>query len=177
MVFDIKKKIPLNMGKFDLTRQDVHLKAELGEIIAKHKISYLHLKREYKPDYLEKDFPFGKLPDKIKDFLKENWFSIDSFRFRIKNKKEINLELFEIKLRSYYPNLRREAYIIDMTSNELEIYKKAIKMGFNVFVVVVWLYDDWRYDLSIKSLKDSEIKIAEGSKEFLNRLDGSNPLR
>jgi len=167
MVFDINKKIPLNMGKYDLRRQNINLKSEVGEIIAKHRIPYLHLIRERKQDYLDKKFPFGYLPEKVKKFLMKNWFSIDSFRFRSKDYKFENLELFEIKLRSYYPNLKKEAYIVDVTKNELKIYKEARKRGFDVFVVVIWLYDDWRYDIKINNFSSMPLKIAEGSKRFL----------
>ncbi len=170
MVFDITKKIPLNMGKYDLRRQNIKLKSEIGEIIAKNRIPYLHLRREHRRDYLDQNFPFGYLPSKPKQFLKENWFSIDAFRFKSTNHNFVNLELFEIKLRSYYPNLRREAYIPDMTSRELAIYKKAVKEGFEVFIAVIWLYDDWRYDVSIENFKSAAIKIIEGSESFLKRI-------
>ena len=171
MVFDINKKIPLNMGKYDLRRQNIKIKSEVGEVIAKYRIPYLHLRREYKKDYLDQQFPFGYLSEEIKHFLKEKWFSIDAFRFKSENYKLINLQLFEIKARSYYPNLRKEAYIVDVTSKELGIYKKAIKNGFEVFIVIIWFYDDWRYDVLIKNFNSAEIKIGEGSKRFLNKLE------
>ena len=171
MVFDASKKIPLNRGKYDLRREkNIRLKSELGEIIAKSKIPYLHLIREHKKDYLEQKFPFGFIPDNVRLFLKKNWFSLDAFRFKTPELRFSNLQLFEIKLRSYFPNLRKEAYIIDMTPNELEIYKKARIMGFEVFVVTIWLYDDWRYDFLIKSFDSSKIKIVEGSKRFLEQI-------
>ena len=179
MVFDINKKLPLNMGEYDLRRQDIKLKSEAGEVIAKHRIPYLHLRREHKKDYLDQEFPFGCIPERAKSFLKDNWFSIDAFRFRSENYRFSNLELFEIKLKSYYPNLRREAYMIDMTKKELGLYKGAIKEGFDVFVVVIWLYDDWRYDVSIKDLNSVDIKIGDGSERFLKGLrkgyGSSNP--
>jgi len=170
MVFDINKKIPLNKGTYDLRRQNIRLKSDLGEIIAKHRIPYLHLIRERKQDFLDRKFPFGDLPKNAKNFLKKNWFSIDSFRFKSNDYKFSNLELFEIKLRSYYPNLRREAYIIDMTSNEVKIYKEAIKNGFDVFVVTIWLYDDWKYDVVIKNFNSTKLKIIEGSNAFLKQI-------
>lgn len=169
MAFDHSKKIHLDMGKYDLRRQNIKLKSEIGEVIAKYRVPFLHLRREYKKDYLDQRFPFGFLPEKVRGFLKDNWFSIDAFKFKSENYKFVNLELFEIKLRSYYPNLRREACIIDMTNKELQLYKKAREKGFEVFIVVIWLYDDWRYDVSIKNFDSSEIKIEEGSKRFLKR--------
>ncbi|MFH2028827.1 MAG: hypothetical protein ABIJ08_06825 [Nanoarchaeota archaeon] len=170
MTFDIRKKVPLNKGKYDLRRQDIKLKSELGEIITKHKIAYLHLRREHKKDYLGQVFPFGKLPNNVKSFLEKNWFSIDAFRFKSRNFKFLNLQLFEIKLRSYYPNLRKEGYIIDMTKKELSIYKMARTLGFEVYVVTIWLYDDWKYDLKLNNFDNAKIKIAEGSKKFLKNI-------
>lgn len=170
MVFDINKKIPLNMGKYDLRRQNIKLKSELGEIIAKHRIPYLHLIREHKKDYLNQKFPFGELPKDVREFLIKNWYSLDAFRFKSNNYQFTNLELFEVKVRSYYPNLRKEAYIIDMTSNELNLYKIARKKGFDVFVIEIWLYDDWRYDIKIKNFDKADIKLAEGSKKFLSNI-------
>jgi len=181
MVFDINKKIPLNMGEYDLRRQNIKIKSEVGEVIAKHRVPYLHLRREYKQDYLDQRFPFGFIPLSVKEFIKKYWFSIDAFRFVSENYQFSNIEFYEIKVRNYYPNLRKEAYIPDMTKRELDIYEKAIKAGFIVKVIIIWFYDDWRYDIVIKDFNPRDFKIAEGSKAFLYKMKkfyykwGSNP--
>jgi len=175
MVFDINKKIPLNKGKFDLRRQDYTVKGEIGEIIIKNKIPYLRRTREIRPsDILDYNFPFGDLPSKVKEFLRKNWHTIDLFRFSCKDSKFHNLELYEVKVRNYYPNLRREAYIPDITHNELKVYKTALKLGFLVKSATIWFYDDWRYDIFIKDFNPKDFKIHDGSKRFLNFLKNSS---
>jgi len=176
MVFDINKKIPLNMGKFDLRRQNHVIKGEIGEIILKNKIPYLYRTKEIKPrDILDYKFPFGKIPLAVREFLTENWYTLDLFRFLSENYKFKNVELYEIKVRNYYPNLRREAYIPDITCNELKAYKTALKLGFIVKSAIIWFYDDWRYDLVIKYFNPKDFKIHDGSKKFINFLKG--PLK
>jgi len=175
MVFDINKKIPLNKGKCDLRRQNHVMKGEIGEIIIKNKIPYLHRTKELKPrDILDYNFPFGKLPLTIKRFLTKHWHTLDLFRFVSENYKFKNLELYEVKVRNYYPNLRKEAYIPDITRNELKVYKTALKLGFVVKSATIWFYDDWRYDITIKDFNPKDFKIHDGSKSFLNFLKNSS---
>lgn len=77
------------------------------------------------------------------EFLKDNWYSVDGLEL-IKNK----VILYEIKTRNRYKVPLW--YKPKTTSSTINIYSDAIKLGFTVKTVFVWLEEDWNYSLEIK---------------------------
>lgn len=76
-------------------------------------------------------------------FLENDWYSIDGLEL-IDNK----IVLYEIKTRNRYkiPIKHKPK----TTSYTIDLYSNAIKLGFIVKTVFVWLEDNWDYSLEIE---------------------------
>jgi len=91
-----------------------------------------------------------KLLKEERNFLDKNWFSIDAIEFDYtKNPRKI--VLFEIKTLNdfYYSKLNGINGIPKFTRATIEMYKEALKVGFDVKVAIVWLKENWNYDVEI----------------------------
>lgn len=168
IMFITKRKMP--RGKYDLRRQDFSIKGKIGEIIIQGKIPHCHRTRETScKRFLNYQFPFGKIPLKYKIFLEINWNSIDLLRIISKDMRFCYIELIEVKTRNYYPNLKKQCYIPDMTTNQFNVYKAAQKLGFVVKSATIWFYDDWRYDLIFDDFNPQNFKVHDGSKRYIEK--------
>lgn len=60
--------------------------------------------------------------------------------------------LYEIKSLNKIEN-RKFFWTPKITYSTKMIYNEAIHMGFDVRMAIVWLYDDWDYDIEIEEFK------------------------
>ncbi len=85
------------------------------------------------------------------NFLKENWFSLDGIEFDYSLGKP-QAVLTEIKTMNEQINPKAN-WMPSMSYSSYTIYKKALELGFSVKMAIVWLYDNWDYDIEIKDFK------------------------
>tara|TARA_Y100000034_G_scaffold136768_1_gene215578 strand:+ start:15177 stop:15629 length:453 start_codon:yes stop_codon:yes gene_type:complete len=92
-----------------------------------------------------------------REFLYKNWFSIDAIEFDYSQKPR-KIVLFEIKTQNYYRN-RKFNWKPKMTLATHNIYKEALRLEFDVKMVIIELYDAWDYDAKIKDFNESDYYI------------------
>ena len=120
----------------------------IGEILFKYNNGNVFCTKLCRFEVIEK-LPF-KIPDKIKEFLKNNWKSLDCFQFKttrdeINHLKYINLILYEVKTKKYKTNQIKLYRKLSFTENEIKIYKQAQKLGSKVFIAKIFFFENWKY--------------------------------
>lgn len=136
-------------------------KGLIGECLFKLTRKYLVVTKFFnKNKYFE---IFGeKLSIEERNFISQNWFSIDAIEFDYtQNPRKIIL--FEIKTKNKYSNPKSN-WEIKMTLATHNMYNQALKIGFDVKVVIVWLLDNWEYDIEIQNFKDNHYYIDKPKK-------------
>lgn len=124
-------------------------KGLVGECLFKLTRKYLIVTKFFnKNKYF--DIFSNKLSKEEKDFLDKNWFSIDAIEFDYL-KKPRKIVLFEIKTFNDYGDytIRESNWLPKMTLATSDIYKEALRKGFDVKVAIVWLKENWDYDVEI----------------------------
>lgn len=133
---------------YNLKRGRGTYKGIIGECLFKITRKYLILTKFFnKNKYLE---IFGKNFTEIeKKFIKENWYSLDSIEISFSKNKKVTL--FEIKTLNdfYYKKIGGINRLPIFTESTIQIYKKALELGFDVKVAIIWLKKDWDYDIEI----------------------------
>jgi hypothetical protein len=110
---------------------------------------------------------FGKyLSDEQIIFLESNWHSIDSIEFDY-SQKPVRPILFEVKTLNdfYYARLNGFNRIPKFTKSTYYLYKKALEIGFVVKVAIIWLRDNWEYDVEIIDFDKCKLFI-EGPRKY-----------
>ncbi|MFA5173982.1 MAG: hypothetical protein WC438_02255 [Candidatus Pacearchaeota archaeon] len=134
-------------------------KGIIGECLFKLTRRYLILTKFFnRVKYLEIFSWFFDEP-KI-TFLKENWYSIDAIELDYKNKKPI---LFEIKTLNdfYYAKLNGINRIPLFSQSTIDIYKKALDLGFEIKIAKIWLKKDWNYNVEITDFEDTNYIVSK----------------
>lgn len=159
----------VEIRKYNLKKQDAFLKGDLGEIIIKNKVGWAHRTRELSPTWLDgRGFTIG---EKFRNFLEEHWFTIDLFKFIVKNNAVVNLELYEVKVRNTYaPGSKLKFPKPNITRNSLSVYKKAIDLGFKVKFAEILLYDNWEYGVFFKDFNPEEFIVHDGGTPYFSKI-------
>jgi len=109
---------------------------------------------------------FGeKLNLEERNFLDKNWFSIDAIEFDY-SKSPRKVVLFEIKTLNdfYYVKLNGLNRIPTLTKNTSEMYREALEKGFDVKVAIIWLKENWDYDVEIIDFNKCKFFIDKSKK-------------
>jgi len=138
-------------------------KGHIAEILARKHIHYAYRPREL-PITLLDQFKIA-VPQHIKEFLRENWLSIDLFGFDLENYVVKNLILYEVKGRNHYTN-PATLWQPRITSNCHRLYSRALEQGFTVKYVEVIFCDNWNYDVTICDLSLDAFRIDDGLVQF-----------
>jgi len=156
----------INKNKIlNLRKERGTLKGDIGELIVKNKIPYCHRTREMSPDYLNR-IKF-RIPANIKDYLKRNWYTIDLFSFIVENDEINALNVYEVKMRNFYSDESKKKFPRPkITSNSLEAYEEALKLGIKVTYIEIILFDNWEYYLFSKEFNPSDFTISNGTPEY-----------
>jgi len=127
---------------YNLKRCNGTFKGNIGECLFKLTKRNLFLTR-FHSKYKVLNIISKFLTREQKDFLNSNWYSIDGIEL-------VNdvLTIYEIKTRNRYKTPLK--YKPKTTSYTISLYSKAIKIGFIVKTVFVWLEEDWNFSLEIK---------------------------
>lgn len=154
---------------YNLKKQDGFLKGDIGEIIGRHKIRYCHRTREINRNFLKKDFPF-KISREVLEYLWNNWYTIDLFKFIVINNKVENIELYEVKVRNWYSNPAKVKFPIpNITPKALKAYEEAVSKGFIVkYMAIHWL-DNWEYTIEFKDFEKQEFIVHDGGTTHFNK--------
>ncbi len=83
------------------------------------------------------------IDDSKMQFLMRNWYSIDGVKY---DKGQVTI--YKIKTRNAYKN--KVPYKTKITRATVSIYSEAKKLGFDVKLVIVWLYRNWKFKVSVK---------------------------
>mgnify|MGYP001243731477 CR=1 FL=1 len=146
---------------YNFKKQGSTLKGDVAEVIVKHKINFGHRPREISPTFLDEIRNFT-VPDKMKEFLKENWYTVDLFSFVIKNNQVRQLELYEVKARNWYdPSYKGNLKKPQMTANALRVYSQAMQLGFIVKYAEVLFLDQWEYYIFFKDFDPENFYIRD----------------
>lgn len=89
-----------------------------------------------------------------KEFIRINYKSLDLF-------KEDNGRLILYEIKSQIHTARGK---IDITENCYKVYKRAIRKGYKVKIVIVKLKDDWNMEFEIKNFNIKYFRINNGGK-------------
>jgi len=146
---------------YNLKRGGGTYKGIIGECMFKLTRRYLILTKFFnKKKYL--DFFGGRFSIEQKSFIDNHWYSIDALEF-IYGK----ITLFEIKTLNdfYYSKLDGINRVPQFTQHTIEIYKEALRLGFDVKVAVVWLKENWDYEVSISDF-DKCNYFVDGSRKY-----------
>jgi hypothetical protein len=161
---------------YNLKKQDGFLKGDIAEIIGRHKIRYCHRTREMPRDFLKKEFPF-KISRKIMEYLYHNWYTIDLFKFVVKNNKVENIEVYEVKARNWYSNPEKVKFPIpNITSRALKAYKEAISRGFIVKYIEIHFLDDWQYTINFRDFSKQEFIVHDKPGSCFNKVKKAKPF-
>jgi len=144
---------------YNLKRGRGSYKGLIGECLFKLTRKYLIVTKFFnKNKYF---YIFGdKLSEEEKDFIEKNWFSIDAIELDYtKNPRKVIL--FEIKtLNDYGENvLRKNIWLPKMTLATSDMYKEALKRGFDVKVAIIWLKDNWNYSIELTDFEKANYII------------------
>ena len=134
---------------YNLKRGGGTYKGIIGECMFKLTRRYTIL-----PKFFNKNKYFSIFENKLsqdeKNFINNNWYSLDALEFDYtKNPRKIIL--FEVKTLNdfYYKKLDGLNRIPTFTSATVNMYKEAEKLGFDVKVAIVWLKDNWDYEVEL----------------------------
>lgn len=145
-----------NLKKFGGTYKGI-----VGECMFKLTRKYLILTKFFNKNKYFHIFG-SRLSPEEKSFLDLNWFSIDALEFDY-SKKPRKIVLFEIKSLNdfFYNDLNGINRIPQFSRNSYQMYKKALEKGFDVKVAIVWLKDNWDYEVEIIDFDKCESIITE----------------
>lgn len=140
-------------------------KGLIGECLFKLTRRYLILPKFFNKYRYLKIFE-DKLSSEEKDFLEKYWFSIDALEFDY-TKDPRKIVLFEIKTLNdfYYAKIHGLNRIPKLTESTCNIYKEALKTGFDVKIAIVWLKNDWNYEINIIDF-DKKYYIIDKPKKY-----------
>ena len=139
---------------YNLKRGGGTYKGIIGECLFKLTRKYLIL-----PKFFNKKKYFGIFGDRFSDrqleFLDLNWHSIDALEF-IYEQGIRKITLFEIKTLNdfYFEKLKGINRIPKFTKNTIDMYSSALNNGFDVKVAIVWLKENWDYDVEILDFEE-----------------------
>ena len=90
------------------------------------------------------------------EFLNDYWHSIDAIEvnFRIGEKKII---LYEIKTKNVYK--KKLNFKPKIIHSKVLLYKKAIKLGFEVKLAYICLHNDWNFSIEFFNLSKTDYRI------------------
>jgi hypothetical protein len=142
-------------------------KGSIAEIMAQEHLGQAYRPREL-PITLLDQFKIS-VPKHIKQFLRENWYSIDLFSFELKDYVVQNLIILEVKARNHNPN-PANIWTPKLTSNCYNIYKTAQRQGYVVKYVEVIFYYNWEYEVKCSDLNLSAFTIDDGHVQFRKRI-------
>lgn len=147
-------------------------KGVLGELLFKNSCKHIFCTKLCRPDILDR-LPF-KIPSK--EFLTDNWFTLDCFKFIINKNQEsyeyLKTILYEIKTVNHCTLNRPGIYRrMKFTDNQIKTYREAQKIGLDVNVVKITLYKDGKYTIDITHLDDEMYKcvVCNGTESFQKR--------
>jgi|TARA_B100001971_G_C17941715_1_gene407991 hypothetical protein len=131
-------------------------KGLIGECLFKLTRRYLILTTFFNKNKYLKIFG-NKFSEQEKCFINQNWFSIDGIEFDY-SKTPRKVILFEIKTKNYYLNPKPN-WIPKMTLATHNMYNETLKVGLDVKIAIVWLYNNWDYDIEIKDFNQANYCI------------------
>ena len=85
-----------------------------------------------------------------RDFLTENWYSIDSVSYD-------GSTVIEIKTRNKYQTSL--PYKPKASEHSVNLLQKAKMIGFKVLIATVWFEDDWEYSVALEEFSVSSLSI------------------
>ena len=101
---------------------------------------------------------FGKyLTKEQAEFIDKNWFSIDAIKISFDGGFK-KVCLYEIKTKNKYAD-PKVFWRTKFTQSTIDVYNKAIELGFGVKVATVRLYDNWNYELEFEDFKNANYCI------------------
>ena len=146
---------------FNLKKCDPNLKGELGEVIAR-----FHLKYAFKPSdetVFEKMIKRRKIDKEKLKFLESNRWTIDLIKLDLNQDCLKNIIIYEVKLINY-PQHPDYPKALKITSNEINVLKTAQKMGFDVKIIKILLFDNWRYDIRVHDFQSQRFIISDNGR-------------
>lgn len=116
-----------------------------GECMFKITDKWVNLTRFYgKKRYFE---TFSKyLKKEQQEFLDKNWYSLDAIKLSFYPKK---FTLYEVKTRKKWIN-PKPYWQASFTQSTVNLYKEAIRLGFEVKIATVWLLENWNYEVELE---------------------------
>ncbi|RMF56075.1 hypothetical protein D6745_00350 [Candidatus Woesearchaeota archaeon] len=130
---------------FNLKKYKGTFKGLIGEYMFKLTDDKLIITKSYNRSKFFRTF--SRLNSKQRNFLYENWFSIDGIKFE--NGKIV---LYEIKTRNKYNN--KLHFKPKTTRRTHEMYQEAKQLGFVVKLVTVWLCKNWDFEVEMQDFSE-----------------------
>jgi len=149
---------------YNLKRGKGTYKGLIGECLFKLTRRYLIVTKFFNRDKYFEIFK-DKLSEEERGFLYKNWFSIDALEFDY-NKNPRKVVLFEIKTLNdfYYQKMNGLNRIPKITLNTFNLYNEALKKGFDVKIAIVWLKENWDYNIEITDFNKCKYLIDKSKK-------------
>jgi hypothetical protein len=134
---------------YNLKRGKGTYKGIIGECLFKLTRKYLILTKFFNKNKYFLEFGNGFSEEQIQ-FLSENWYSIDAIEFFYDSGVRKTI-LFEIKTLNdfYFEKLKGINKIPKFTKNTWDMYHLALNKGFDVKVAIIWLKNNWNYEIEI----------------------------
>ncbi|MBS3123165.1 hypothetical protein J4437_00875 [Candidatus Woesearchaeota archaeon] len=141
------------------------LRGKVGELIAKSHIPYSSRVDELSPSYFYKEFSFGILPEKIRDFLIKYRKSFDLFRFVVSEDGYLlkEIEIYEVKTQVEGRN-----HLPAITNKSLFVYNQAQILGIKAKTVLIIFFDNWHYNISVNEFDSKSFELNDGNKKQYN---------
>lgn len=128
---------------------NANLKGEIGEAIAQHHFNTALRTKQYHHNVLKR----FNLTLEQSNFLIQNWTSFDLIDLE-------TLTIYEVKTRKFFNRkLRGLKNRIVITPNFGELCEKAKVLGFEIKLIEITLFDNWKYGLLIKDFDSNHFWV------------------
>jgi len=145
---------------YDLLDMSGTVKGNVGEELFVSLNRYVHRAEFGAHEWLEK-LPIV-IPKNHKDFLVDNWGTIDVFEFVVENNQVVNIIIYEVKT-SRYRNKRQ-----DLTRGARRFYQECISQGYKVVSVLVYLAENWKFEIICEDFDEKKYRISDGGGKMRN---------
>ena len=142
----------------DLTTKNGSFKGYIGECMFR-----LAEPRAYLVRYIGKSWYIEthcqQLSDAQHEFLQKYWYSLDAISV-----DTTKITLYEVKTRNEY-SYNNPQWKNKFTKSTVDIYRKALSLGFTVLVATVVLHKNWQYDILLEPF-DHAIYCIDAPKKY-----------
>lgn len=146
-----------------------NLSGAIGELIACYNIRRAYRIRTTSPNLIRKLLKKGLIDEKTKDLLIKNWVHYDIVAF-VRRNNQLIPRIYEVKTRKIFKFRLNKLHSREkITEPSLEAYEEAQRQGIEIRLVLIRLFDNWKYTMQIKKFSDVRFWVDRRKRPFRGR--------